>query len=86
MWFAGGAPQQEAACAHVTGKPGKIADTLKAKHGIVDIEGIIGTLFVLYDVAATIHDDGFALVDTLQHLPVLVLSVVHELIGVLRTV
>ena len=84
----GGAAEQEAARPAVAGRPGEVADPLEAEHRVVDVEG---------DHRHAVHRVGgrrgdpvghrAGLVDALlQHLAVLALLVVAELVGVLRRV
>ena len=85
---AGGATDQEAAGAHVAGSPGEVAGALEAKHRVVDIER--DHRLVRHRVRGGGGDPsghGARFVDAfLEHLPVLVLLVVHQLLGILRTI
>jgi hypothetical protein len=81
-------PEQEAARAHVAGLPGQVAHALQAEHRVVDVER--DHRHVVRAVRGGRGDPAghrAAFVDAfLQHLAVLVLAVVHQLVGVLRLV
>ena len=82
------AAEQEAARAHVAGKPCKIADPLQTEHRVVDIERdhrhVVGAVRRRRGDPRA-HRTGF--VDAfLQHLARFVFAVVHQLVGVLRLV
>ena len=85
---AGGAADQEAARAHVARGPGEIADALEAEHRIVDVEG--DHRHVGGRIGRARGDEGrhrARLVDALlKDLPLRILAVIHELIGVLRPI
>ena len=84
----GSAAEQEAARAHVARRPGEIADALEAEHRIIDVEGDhrrVGSGIGRRRRDPRGHRAG--LVDAfLQHLPLAVLAIIHQLIGVLRAV
>ena len=84
----GGAAEQEAARADVAGQPGQVADALEAEHRVVDVER--DHRHVVRAVRGGRGDPArhrAAFVDALlQHLAVLGLAVVHQLVGVLRLV
>ena len=82
---AGSTAQEEAARAHVAGRPREVADALEAEHRVEDVEG--DHLHAVRRVRGGRGDPvahGAGLVDALlQDLPALVLPVEHELVGVL---
>ena len=53
---AGRAAEQEAAGAHVAGRPGQVADALEAEHRVVDVERDHRDVVGAVRVAAAIHD------------------------------
>ena len=85
---AGRAADQEAARAHVARRPGEIADALEAEHGVVDIER--DHRHVGRRIGRARGDERghrARLVDALlKDLPLRILAIIHELIGVLRPI
>ena len=85
---AGSAPEQEAARAGITSRPGEVAGALEAEHGIENVErNHRNAMRAVRRGCGDPRRHGTGFTDALlQNLPVFVFLVEHQLIGVLGCV